>query len=351
MKHAIALILLIIAPFLMGAKKESQQRPSLVVTAPVVMGVVNPLQTYIGTLYYDRQSELASEMEGVVKELSFKEGQVVKKGDAVATLDSEVLQSNIAAKSSAFEALEAELTRQERDLSRAKKLFEKKSISRSKYDRDYYLTVQLRARLKAAESEMRTLIIQLGKTRIKAPFDGTITKRNVEVGEWVGKGSTIGTLVATDTIEARLNIPARLIDILRATKEFQASVEGREITVSLKTAIPAADAQTRTFPVEMNVPKDLGFIEGMRVDVKVPTLKEQQSLMVPRDAVIKRFGRNVVFAAIDGKATMIPVTVIGFSNGRAAISGKGVAEKLRVVVKGNERIFPNMPIMEKGIKK
>jgi len=351
MKRFIVLLILIAVPFLLGAKEGQQPRPSLVVTAEVVKGVVNPLQTYTGTLYYDRQSKLASEMEGVVQILAFKEGQVVKKGEVIATLDSEVLQANIAAKSSAFKALQAELTRQERDLKRAKKLFEKKSISDSKYDRDYYLTLQLRARVRAADSELKALNIQLEKTRIKAPYDGTVTSRGVDIGEWVGKGTTIGTLVGTDTLEARLNIPARLINILRSTNQYQASIEGREITVDLKSVIPAADTMTRTFPVKMEIPKDMGFIEGMRVDVKVPTLKEQESLMVPRDAVIKRFGQNVVFASVEGKAVMIPVTVIGFKTDLAAITGKGIAESMRVVIKGNERIFPNMPIMEKGAAK
>jgi len=343
-----SLLLLCLAPFIMAADKGAQPRPSLVVTVPVVKGVVNPLQTYVGTLYYDRQSKLASEMEGVVRTLAVDEGQLVKQGDVLATLDSQVLQANVAAKSSAYEALQAELTRQELDLKRAQKLHEKESISQSQYDQDYYTTIQMRARNKAAKSELEALKIQLEKTRIKAPFTGVVTGRNVDIGEWVGKGTIITILVATDSIEAKLNIPARLIDILRNSKQFQATIEGRDINVNLKTVIPVADAMTRTFPVEMDVPKEMGFIEGMRIDVRVPTLKEQESMMVPRDAVIKRFGQTVVFAAVDGKAVMIPVKVIGYKTDLAAIVGTGIAEQMRVVVKGNERIFPNMPIMEKG---
>lgn len=347
MKLLISLLLLAIAPFLVGADNGKEQRPALVVTAPVTRGVVNPLQTYVGTLYYDRKSKLASEMEGVVQIVAVAEGQSVKKGDVIAALDSQVLQANVAAKSSAYEALQAELTGQERDLARAGKLHKQNSISQSKYDSDFYATKQLRARSKAVQSELEALTIQLEKTRIRAPFDGVVTTRNIDIGEWVGKGKTIAILVATDSIEARLNIPARLIDILHDTKSFQATIEGRNIDVSLKTVIPVADAMTRTFPVEMDVPKDMGFIEGMRIDVRVPTLKEQESLMVPRDAVIKRFGQSVVFAAVDGKAVMIPVQVTGYTTGLAAIAGEGLAEKMRVVTKGNERIFPNMPVMEK----
>ena len=288
MKRIISLLLLCIAPFLIGADNDKKPQPSLIVTAPVTKGIVNPLQTYVGTLYYDKQSKLASEVEGVVQALSVAEGLIIKKGDIIVELDSQVLQANVAAKSSTHDALKADLTRQELDLKRVKILYERKSISQSNYDRTFYATEQFRARTKAAKSELDALNIQLEKTRIKAPFDGVVTTRNVDIGEWVGKGTTIATLVATDSIEARLNIPARLIDILRSSKSFQATIAGHDINVSLKTVIPVADPSTRTFQVEMNIPENMWFIEGMRIDVRVPTLKEWKSLMVPRDALQSR---------------------------------------------------------------
>ena len=179
-------------------------------------------------------------------------------------------------------------------------------------------------------------------------FDAVVAARNVEVGEWVGKGDTVATLIDTDSIEARLSVPARLIDILNSNKRFVAIIEGHDVEVTLKTVIPVADTVTRTFPVELDVPKNMGLIEGMRIDVKVPTLKEQESLLVPRDAVIKRFGQTVVFAAVDGKSVMIPVQVIGYKTDMAAVSGAGLQKQMRVVIKGNERIFPNMAVMEKA---
>lgn len=347
MKRFCILLLLCLAPLLMGAEKNQQPPPSLVVTAPVVKGVVNPLQTYVGTLYYDKQSELAAEVEGVVKEVLVDEGQAVKKGDSVAVLDSQVLQANIGAKSSSYAALQADLTRQQLDLERTKALLDRKSISQSSYDSTFYATEQMKSLAQAAKSELEAMKILLEKTHIKAPFDGVITACHIDIGEWIGKGATIATLVATDSLEARLNIPARLIDILRNSKQFKATVEGKDIEVKLKSAIPVADATTRTFPAELEVPKNMGFIEGMRIDVQVPTLKEQESLMVPRDAVIKRFGQTVLFAAVEGKAVMIPVHVIGYKTDLAAIGGQGIREQMRVVTKGNERIFPGMPLMEK----
>lgn len=339
--------LLIASLWLQAAQEQKAPPPSLVTTAPVTQGIVNPLQTYVGTLYYDKKSKLASEFEGLVSTLSFREGQHVPKGTVLIELDSQVLEANIAAKRSNLKALEADFSRQERDFKRTKALFDRNSVSQSNYDQVFYGMEKLRASANAVRNELKAMNTQLEKNSIRAPFDAVIATRNVEVGEWVGKGNVVATLVAIETIEARLNIPARLIDTLKSYKSFQAYIEKREIEVTLKSVIPVADTATRTFPVKLNVPKNAGLIEGMRIDVKVPILKEQTSFMVPRDAVIKRFGQTVVFAAVDGVAIMIPVNVIGYKMNLAAISGEGLAEQMRIVIKGNERIFPNMPVLEK----
>jgi len=346
MRYILPTLLLIFLP-LYALDKENTPPPSLVVTAAVTQGVINPLQTYVGTLYYDKQSKLASEFAGVVDTLTFNEGDNVRQGEVLASLDTKVLQANIAAKTSSYKALEANLIRQKRDLKRTKTLFEKKSISESSYDQAFYTEQQLQAEADAMKNELKAMKLQLEKTHIKAPFDAVITARNIEIGEWVGKGESIATLVATDTIEARLNIPARLLDILKSHKSFHATIGDKEIEITLKSIIPIADTATRTFTAKMHVPTDMGLIEGMRIDIKVPTLKKQSSSLVPRDAVIKRFGQTVVFTVTDNTAMMIPVQVIGYKTNMAAVSGAGLQEQMRVIIKGNERIFPNMPVIEK----
>jgi RND family efflux transporter MFP subunit len=345
MKRFISALLLSAAPFAFAA--EQAPHPSLVVTAALTKGMVNPLQTYVGTLYYDKKSDLASRYEGVVGSFAFREGEHVRKGETLVHLDSRVLEASIAAKASALKAMEAELTRQERDMERTKALFERESISQSSYDQVFYATEQLRSQVEATRSELKALRIELEMNGIKSPFNGIVSSRNVEMGEWVAKGATVATLVDPESIEAHVSVPARLVETLRKAERFSATVEGRDIEVTLKTIIPVADAATRTFPVELSLPSGMQLIEGMRIDVRVPVLEQSEAFLVPRDAVIKRFGQTVVFAAVDGKARMLPVQVVGYKTDLAAISGEGLAEQMRIVVKGNERIFPNMPVVEK----
>jgi multidrug efflux pump subunit AcrA (membrane-fusion protein) len=90
--------------------------------------------------------------------------------------------------------------------------------------------------------------------------------------------------------------------------------------------------------VKMNV------FDGMEVKIKLPRDRKVEALVVPRDAVIVKFGQNVVFVNNDGKAMMLPVQIINFLGNEVAIGAQGLMPGMDVVSKGNERIFPNMPI-------
>ncbi len=323
-------------------------RASIVVTQPLEEGIINPLQTYVGSLYYDQRSELASEFDGVVETITFQEGEYVKKGELLVKLDTDVLSTEIDAKQASIEALKADLTRQERELERIKAIFERKSISQSNYDQVFYKTKQLQAQLKAAESELKSLEIEYRKMHIRAPYSGIIVARNIDVGEWVSKGSPVATLVNPASIEARVNIPARLIEKAQKNRRFEARIEDHDLQVTVKNIIPLADTSTRTFMVEMGVNATFTLIEGMRIDIRIPLLQEEKALIIPRDAVIRRFGQMVVFASVNNQAVMIPVEVIGYKENMAAIRGQGLQEGMSIVTKGNERIFPNMPLQQKA---
>ena len=80
------------------------------------------------------------------------------------------------------------------------------------------------------------------------------------------------------------------------------------------------------------------MIEGMSAKVTMPQGEIKKTLIVPRDAVISKFGRTVVFLAQDAKATMLPVQVIGFEGLDAGVASPGLKEGMLVVVEGNERL-------------
>jgi multidrug efflux pump subunit AcrA (membrane-fusion protein) len=76
----------------------------------------------------------------------------------------------------------------------------------------------------------------------------------------------------------------------------------------------------------------------MSAKVTMPQGGVKKTLIVPRDAVISKFGQTVVFLVQDSKATMLPVQVIGFEDLDAGVASPGLKEGMLVVVDGNERL-------------
>ncbi len=326
---------------------QAQPPASLVKTVVAKEGVANALQTYVGTLYYDKNSNLASESSGVVQKLYVKEGQKVKRGTTLLKLKDSILQAKVAAKKAALSSLVSEETKQMKDLERAEALLERKSIAQSSYDASYYTLESLKANIKSTKAELLSMELELENKTIKAPFNAIVVKRSVDIGEWVAVGQSVFTLVDPASIEAQVNIPSKLIFTLHKNQKLNATINKKPLEVQVKSIVPLADRSSRTFPLKLSFnSKDL--IEGMRIDVKVPTLKEQTVLLVPRDAVIKRFGNFVVFSVIDGKAIMNPVEVVSYIGNQAAVNSATLQANTRVISKGNERVFPNMPVKEKA---
>ncbi len=347
MKHMLVILVLLLNLQANGSES-TQPPPSLVQTVKVKEGFANSLQSYVGTLYYDRNSDLASESSGVVNKLYVKEGQKVKKGDILLKIESSVLRAKLKAKQAILNSFLSLQTKQKKDLKRAEALINRNSIAQSSYDNTYYTLESLNAEIESHKAELLSMKIELGKKTIKAPFDAVIISRKVDIGEWVAVGSSVFNIIDPKSIEAKINIPSKLLETISKGQKLQAMIGKKSIEVSVKTIVPFADKASRTFPVKLSFKSDKNLIEGMRIDVKVPTLKNEKVLLVPRDAVIKRFGNFVVFSVVDSKAMMLQVSQINYVQNKAAIFAPGLKEGMRVVTKGNERIFPGMAVIEKA---
>lgn len=341
-------LLLCVILFLNIEASEEKPQASLVVTQTVKEGYASALQNYVGSLYYDINSDLASQSSGAVSRVFVEEAQAVKKGEVLVKLDSSILEANIKAKKAMLNSYMAKFAKQQKDLQRADALLEKNSIAQSSHDNTFYTLESLKAEIESQKAELLSMNIQLDKMSIKAPFDAVVVKRNVDVGEWVTEGSSVLNIVDPKSIEAVVNVPSQLLSILKEGQKLQAKIDARDLEVSIKSIVPLADRASRTLPLKLSFASENSLIEGMRIDVEVPTLKKQKVLLVPRDAVIKRFGSYVVFSVVDEKAVMLNVKVVNYSQNEAAILSDELSAGERVVTKGNERIFPNMSVVEKG---
>ncbi len=306
--------------------------PSLVETTKIIKGEVNPLQEFVGTLKFDRNSVLAAQNSGVVKKINFEVGDVVKKGKTLIQIDADLLNAQV-------ESARANALSAKKDYERYEKLLQTKSVSQKQYD-------DMKLKSVTTQSTLKELEIQKVKKSIKAPYNGIVVAKSINLGEWVNAGTSLASIVDTSKAEITFNVPLNIYNGLKKGDMYDITVGQNILKGKMSGAIPSGDKLTRTFPVKFKANTSKVFVfDGQEANVSLSKNAKQEALIVPRDAVIKRFGQTIVFI-IDDKMTaqMIPVQIVAYLDNQVAIKAQGLAVGQNVVSKGNERVFPNSPV-------
>jgi len=198
--------------------------------------------------------------------------------------------------------------------------------------------------LKADMDQVRE---ELVRKDIKSPFDGVVVEKKIEVGEWLGEGKPVGTIARSDVIDIIVDVPEKILPFIKSDMKVRADVGNKFINGRIFAIIPKGDTETRTFPIKVRVEdKSAGLVEGMEAKVILPTAEKQNCLTVPRDAVISKFGMNVIFTSDNSIAKMHPVQVVGYDGMIAGIQAMDLKKGVKVIVRGNERIQEGQSVEE-----
>ncbi|MFQ5586095.1 MAG: efflux RND transporter periplasmic adaptor subunit [Thermodesulfobacteriota bacterium] len=331
-------ILLIIIPAVHAQEKKMGRPPARVVVADVTTGMIAPEAEFVGTVYFQEVSELASEVSGRVEAVHFEEGQRVKIGKLLVTINADILRKNLQATRASYEQVLADLERSRRELERKESLFKEELLSEREYDEYRFVVKGLEKKSASLLADVERLEVELEKKSITTPFNGIVLQRDVDRGEWLAPGTPVATIGKDDMVDIVVDIPERVVSFVRTGLKVEVRAGGHTLQGRVIAVVPKGDVSTRTFPAKIRVKNDHRLIEGMEARVRLPQGEGKKSLVVKRDAVITMFGRNVLFAAIDGKAVMVPVRVVGYEGMTAGVAAEGLKEGMKVVVKGNERL-------------
>jgi len=318
-----------------------------VITEKIEKGQLSQKQNFNGTLTFNQKSRLAAESDGLIIKLYFDEGDYVKKGEVLLEIDTQILDANIKSTQASIKEVEFSLQRAQLDFKRYEALLAKQSVSQQKYDEFYFQKMQLEQKLISLESSLQAQNIAKNKKSLRAPFSGYISQRNVQVGEWLKEGTEIALLVNPNKVDITIHLPSSYIRHISHNKTVMVSINNKEYKTEVIGALLSGNEKTRTFPLKLRLlPTKDRFFDGMQAHLSLEKSNNKDVLLVPRDAVIKRFGKDVIFVLKDNKALMFPIQVIGFEGKKAAISSPELHVGDKVVTKGNERIFPNQEIKQ-----
>jgi RND family efflux transporter MFP subunit len=323
---------------LWSQEKAKDPPPAKITVAEVKNGMVAPQAEFIGTVYYQEVSDVASEVDGLAEAVKFEEGQRVKKGQILVQLGSEMLHKNYQATVSTYEQVLSELEIARIDLIRKEKLFKRKSIAEQTYDEERFQVIGLEKRAASLKAQVERIEIELRKKLIRAPYAAVVLERRVDRGEWIAEGASVAVLAKDDVVDIVVEVPERFIPFLRQGMTIRAAINGHQVEGKVIAIVPRGDIATRTFPVKIRTSNKFSLIEGMSARVILPTGQPRPSFIVPRDAVLPKFGQNIVFTVKQAKAGVLPVNIVGYEGLNAGIEGRGLEAGMLVVVDGNERL-------------
>ncbi|KPK24661.1 MAG: hypothetical protein AMJ61_13460 [Desulfobacterales bacterium SG8_35_2] len=327
-----------------AAAKSQGPPPALVEVAQVIQGEAEPMVEFVGTVYYARKSDVAAEVDGIVEQVFFEEGYRVKNGDTLAILGSDILDTVISATRADYELVLVELEQAKKELQRREPLYREGSVSESAYDEYFFKSKMLENRSLSLKASLERLLLEKKKKKIHSPFDGIVVKKNTEKGEWVDDGGTVAVVADDNIVDIVVNVPAAMLKFLEPGKKLTVKSDSEKLTGEFLSFVPKGDVATRTFDVKIRMQNSAGLIEGMEARALVPSAEKTASLKVDRDALIDRFGQNVIWLAKDSAAKMVPVQVIGYDGMHVGITGPGLEAGDLVVVKGNERLREGQPV-------
>lgn len=230
----------------------------------------------VGTVEADEGITISAEVPGKVQKILFKSGERVKAGTVILTQESDNETATLSAASARFRLAQA-------NFERMVQLRKKNTVSQNELD-------SAQQQKESAQGEVDNLHATLEKKVVKAPFDGRLGIRKVDLGQDLQVGTAIVTLQATNRV--RINFPVPQHWLVQMTKGLPVSVQigdGSDSVIKGEvTAIGAEiDPVTRNATVQSSLENNGGqLIPGMAVKTEVTLSKPQQVLAVPSTAVI-----------------------------------------------------------------
>ncbi len=358
MKQKIAFVV----PFFALRLGCSQNQPPAAETPEVVRGVSllevrrTPVPDYVeavGTVRAAQTSQLSAQIVGAIISIRAQAGQQVRRGEVLVVLDDAQQRAALQRASASVNAAQQDIAAADAQyalahstLNRYRELYDKKSVSPHEMDE-----VQARSKSAAAQRDQATAGLAqarameaqaqtgLGYTRLRAPFDGVVTAKQVDVGTLASPGMPL--LTVEDTRRFRLEASVDEGDIrwvaLGASAPVTVDAIGTEMQAKVVQIVPAADPASRSFIVKLELPPDARLRSGLFGRVRF-VRGRRDAIIVPRTALLNRGQlQGVYVVGADGQVTLRYVT-LGKPSGADVelLSGVNAGERLVASTDGRD---------------
>jgi membrane fusion protein (multidrug efflux system) len=285
-----------------------------------------------GSVIANEEVELRSEIAGKISRIAFREGSSVQRGELLVKIDDSELQAQLL-KLQSQEKLAREVE------NRRRLMFDSKLISSEEYERAVN-------ELNSTLADIVLTKARIGKTGIRAPFDGIVGIRYVSEGSFVSSATRIASLQNISSVKIDFSVPERFVNDVRKGQEIQFRLTGMEgsYTGEIFAIEPKIDPTTRTVLLRaQSSNKDGKIIPGAFAEIELILRQLESALMVPTEAMIPELGGQSVYLLKNGQAQPQRVET-GLRTNRTIQLTSGVQAGDTVITSGILQIRPGLPV-------
>lgn len=309
----------------------------------------------IGTVAPISSVDVKPQATSVVTQVHVKEGQFVKAGDLLFTLDSRADQANVDKMRAQVAKDQAALADAQRQLARSRELLVQHFVSQGAVDTNLTAVQSQTAAVEGDRAALHAAQVALSYSRVTAPGAGRVGAIAIYPGTAVtANQTTLVTITRLDPIDVTFSLPQRALgSLLAALKSGNAPVDaklpeaGEQVRGRLTFVDSAVDAATGTVKVKARFDNAAARLwPGAFVSVSLDAGAIKDAVVIPQATIIQSVRGPIVYVVVDGKAALRPVTVLESRGEDAAV--KGVRPGELVVLDGRQNLRPDSPVIDRS---
>jgi RND family efflux transporter MFP subunit len=318
---------------------------------------VDSFYTTSATVKAKTTSVVASMLTGKVTSISAQEGDYVKKGQILLTIDARDLAQKASGASAGIKAAQMAANSAEQNAKMAdktyqryKNLYDEKVITKQEFDQ--YTTQKNIAELelKRAQAGVQQAKAGLGEVkvfqsyaRVNAPVSGTIIQKNIDLGSTAIQGMPLLTIEASQEKELTASIDESYLDKIKEGEEVSIEADGKTYKRKITKIVRYIDPATRTFKVKIDI-SDLNG--GQFVKINIPVGKKE-AITVPKSAIVQKGELTGVYAVDSENIISYRLVRTGNTHGENIEILSGLSDGDKIITVGTEKATDGGKINEK----
>ena len=313
-----------------------KEKPILVSVDTIRLQNIVDAGNYTGTFEPNKETKISADIQGKINAVLVDVGSSVSKGQTLIQLDNSLLKLQL-------QTVEVQIEGLEDDVKRYTILTEADAVQGVQLEK-------ARLGLKSAKVQRATLLEQINKTSVKAPFNGVVTAKLNEEGGFAAPGAPLLQITDISTLRFTINIPESDLVQFQSNQSYKISTDVfPDISLSGKISMIGSKANMgNSFPIQFQVAntKNLSIKSGMFGKVNLSESEQVQGILIPTSAITEENGIAKVYVIKNGKAVLKTITTSKTIGNKTLVSS-GLKEDDIIVTNGFINLFDNANITTK----